>query len=331
MALSAALPDARGPVSGTALAALANPGPAALGRAGAAGADPFGEDFQLALHLCYELHYRGLTGVSEDLEWDPGLLAWRAGLEERFLAALRGAVPGGTDPDREFATLLTEPAGGAGASRFLRDQGEWWQLRELFAHRSVYHLKEADPHAWVIPRLSGRAKAALVAVEFDEFGGGRAERMHARLFADLLAAAGLPAGYLALLPHVPAPMLAIVNMMSLFGLHRRLRGALVGHFAAAEVTTAPSAQRLDQALERLGAPAACRVFYTEHVEADAVHEQVMRTDVVGGLLADEPELAADVVFGIQATAHLEYRLETHLLEAWRAGRSSLRQPLDSLD
>ncbi len=36
---------------------------------------------------------------------------------------------------------------------------------------------EADPHAWVLPRLWGRAKAAMAAVEYDEFGGGRAERV----------------------------------------------------------------------------------------------------------------------------------------------------------
>jgi hypothetical protein len=116
-------------------------------------------------------------------------------------------------------------------------------------------------------------------------------------------------------------------MMSLFGLHRSLRGALCGHFAAAEITTAPSAHRIDQALRRLGAPEACRFFYTEHIEADAVHEQVMRHDVLGDLLEQEPELAADVVFGIQATEFLEGRFGEHLLGRWHAGRSSLRQPL----
>ena len=42
-------------------------------------------------------------------------------------------------------------------------------------HRSLYHLKEGDPHAWAIPRLTGQAKASFVAVEFDEYGGGRGE------------------------------------------------------------------------------------------------------------------------------------------------------------
>jgi len=47
----------------------------------------------------------------------------------------------------------------------------------------------------------------------------------------------------------------------------------------------------------------------------------------GAKLPPEPELAADVVFGLQATEFLEGRFGAHLLSSWRAGRSSLRQPL----
>jgi hypothetical protein len=294
-----------------------------VSRAEVHGTDPLGDDLQLALHVCYELHYRGFAGVDPEWEWDADLLRLRAELEAVFLAVLAEQVAGGSDVDAALEELLVEPVPGTGVSHFLRDEGEWWQMREYFAVRSIYHHKEAEPHAWVIPRLDGRAKAALVAVEFDEFGGGRAERMHSRLYADLLAAAGLSSDYLHYLDQAPACALATVNMMSLFGLHRRWRGALAGHFTAAEITTGPSAQRMDEALARLGADPACRLFYTEHIEADAVHEQVMRQDVLGDLLEREPDLAADVVFGIQATELLEARLGEHLLGSWRAGRSAL--------
>ncbi|MCH6163114.1 iron-containing redox enzyme family protein [Streptomyces marispadix] len=342
----AELPQPRGPLSRAVLDALAAPhGPAAgrhlpapgdSGEAGdpgegaewpGGGIDPFGEDLQLALHLCYELHYQGWRGVDPGWEWDPELLRLRGHLERTFLNGLRTSVPGGSDVTRELDALLVEPPGGSGVSRRLAESGEWWQMREFLVHRSVYHLKEADPHVWVVPRLRGAAKAALVAVEYDEFGAGREQRVHSRLFADLLDGAGLDSGYLHYLEDVPAPALAVVNMMSLFGLHRSLRGALVGHFAAAETTTAPSARRLAAALERMGAHEDCVFFYTEHVEADAVHEQVMRRDVVGGLLAGEPELAADVTLGIQATGLLEERLAGHLSDSWDRGVSSLRRPL----
>lgn len=331
--LTRALPAPRGPLSAAVIAAIAQSSSSAqLALPDVHQADPYGEDLALALYTCYELHYRSFTGVDPMWEWEPRLLGLRAAMEGVFLAALRSDAGGGSDADAGDVTtaldaLLVEQVPGNGVSHYLRERAPWWQMREYLVHRSIYHLKEADPHAWVIPRLQGQAKASLVAVEFDEFGGGHGEHMHAQLFADLMAASGLSPEYLYYLDIVPAPAIAIVNMMSMFGLHRRLRGALVGHFAAAEVTTSPSAQRITQALERFGAGPACTLFFTEHIEADAVHEQVLRRDVIGDLLDREPQLAADVVLGIAATELLETRLADHLLTAWRAGTTSLHRPL----
>jgi hypothetical protein len=223
--------------------------------------------------------------------------------------------------------MSVEPADGEGPSYYLRDEGTWEQMREYFVHRSLYHLKEADPHAFAIPRLIGQAKSSFVAVEFDEYGGGRGERVHQVLFADLLAAAGLDDSYLGYLSDVAAETLAVVNLMSYFGLHRSMRGAAIGHFAATEITSSPGSRRLADALERMGAPEPCIAFYREHVEADAVHEQVVRTDVVDDLLRREPHLEASVVFGMRARDVVEDRLADHLMTRWAAGRSSLPRPL----
>ncbi|RRQ80705.1 iron-containing redox enzyme family protein [Streptomyces griseofuscus] len=322
------LPPARGPLSAALVEYLRGTGP--LPSPTDPG-DPYGDDPQLALYLCYELHYRGFAGVPDEAEWDPDLLRLRAALEHRFLAALRADTPGHASLDDALGTLLVEPAEGTGVTHFLCAEGELWQLREYAAQRSLYHLKEADPHAWVLPRLWGRAKAAMAAVEYDEFGGGRAERVHARLFADLMRDLGLDTAYGRHLDAAPAEMLAVVNLMSLFGLHRALRGALVGHFADVEITSSPGSRRLAEALRRTGAGAAAQFFYDEHVEADAVHEQVVRHEVIGGLLEEEPELAQDIAFGIDATEYLEDRLGRRLLADWRAGRSSLRVPLAQPD
>ncbi|MFF7047523.1 iron-containing redox enzyme family protein [Streptomyces griseorubiginosus] len=318
-----ALPSARGPVSAAVRDHLLGTG--ALPRhESVAGADVYGDDLQLALYLCYELHYRGFAGVPADREWDPDLLRTRAALEHRFLSALRTDTPAHDSVEDAVADLLVEPVEGSGVSHFLSKEGELWQVREYAAQRSLYHLKEADPHAWVLPRLWGRAKAGMAAVEFDEFGGGRPERVHARLFADLMTDLDLDTTYGHYLDAACAEMLATVNLMSLLGLHRSLRGALVGHFAAVEITSSPGSRRLADAMRRTGAGPAAEHFYDEHVEADAVHEQVVRHDVIGGLLAEEPHLAPDVAFGIDATGFVEDRLGERLLDDWRAGRSSLR-------
>lgn len=323
------LPETRGEVSAALIEALGRePGRRSLpGIHLVAGTDPYDDDLQLALYLCYELHYRGFDGVDGAWEWDPELLKVRAALEREFMAALRADVPVAEDVGSALDELVLEPSDGDGVSYFLRDEGELWHLREYAAHRSLYHLKEADPHVWVIPRLTGRAKAGMAAVEYDEFGAGRAEQVHSKLFADLMADLNLDTSYGRYLDAGSRQMLATVNLMSLFGLHRSHRGALVGHFASVETTSPPGSRRLAQALKRAGAGPAAIHFYAEHVEADAVHEQLVRHEVVAGLLQEEPDLAPDVAFGIAATGWLEDRFGEQLLGAWRGGESSVCVPL----
>ncbi len=280
-------------------------------------------DLHLALTVCYELHYRGFQGVDDAWEWNPEILRFRGLLETAFLAYIRDNVEPGTDAVAEMEALSIEPKTGNGPSWFLQSEGSWEQMREYFAHRSIYHLKEADPHAWAIPRLQGQVKASFVAVEFDEYGGGRSDRAHQQLWTNLMDAAEMDSTYLGFVDKVPAETLAWVNLMSLFGLHRGLRGATVGHFAATEITSSPGSARFVSGLERLGAPKPCIAFYAEHVEADAVHEQILRHDVVGELIRTEPQLEKDIVFGMRAMAFVEDVLADKIMSAWSRGASSL--------
>ncbi|MBV9059622.1 MAG: iron-containing redox enzyme family protein [Pseudonocardiales bacterium] len=321
------LPAPRGPLSAAAFDTLRGSPGEQIDAAAVAQADPYGDDLQLALYCCYELHYRGFSGVGADLEWDPQLLGPRRHLERAFLATLRADVPGGTDVSAEIDALLVETPDASGVSHYLRRCGQLWQLREYVAHRSLYHLKEADPQAWVIPRLSGPAKTALVTVEHDEYGAGNPRRMHSRLFGDMMSELGLCPQYGAYLDAAPAATLTEVNFMSLCGLHRALRGALIGQFATVELTSSPGSDRLVRAMRRLGCGPAAIEFYAEHVEADAAHEQLVRHGVITPLLASEPELATDVVFGIQAATLLADRFSDLLLRNWTASQPTLRNPL----
>jgi hypothetical protein len=325
---SPSLPQPRGVLGAAMLGAIEQrqdrPVPARM-QAAVAEAEPFGEDLQLALYCAYELHYRGFAGVPAQQEWDPTVLGLRALLEARFLQALRGAVDGGEGVAAALDGLLSA-TGQRGVSAYLAREGRLWQLREVAVHRSLYHLKEADPQAWVLPRLHGAVKAAVAAVEFDEYGAGQATRMHSELFAASMRELDLDATYGAWLDHVPAPMLALVNFMSLCGLHRGLRAAALGQLTAVEISSPPGSARMSAAARRLGLPVV-EAFYAEHEVADSVHEQVMRVQVLGPLLAVEPELAADVVLGIQGACLLEDRLDATTLTAWAQSHSSLLRPI----
>ncbi len=322
------LPAPRGRVSAEILAALAGPpGPVSL--PALSGDDPLADDdLQLALYACYELHYRSFAGVDERWEWDPRLLAVRAELEAAFEAALRRAVavapaePSGVEA--ELRRMVAEDDGPP-LSRALEREGSLAQFREFMTHRSAYQLKEADPHSWAVPRLAGRAKEALVEVQADEYGGGRPGRMHASLFAAAMRAVGLDDTYGACLDAIPGTTLATVNLMSLLGLHRRLRGGIVGHLAVFEMTSPEPNRRYGNGLRRLGFGGEATEFFDEHVEADAVHEAVAAHDLAQGLALAEPDLAGDILFGAAALLHLEARFAGHLLGAWAAGESSLRR------
>jgi hypothetical protein len=294
--------------------------------------DPLADDdLQLALYACFELHYRGFPGVDPDWEWSPVLLALRAVLEQAFLEALELEIgPGDVVEPAEVGDDLfrLEAADeGPALSRKLEIDADLEQFREFVVHRSLYQLKEADPHSWAIPRLAGPAKTALLEVQGDEYGGGRPERIHSVLFAKTMRALELDDRENAYLDRVPGVTLATVNLMSALGLRRSRRGAIVGHLAMFEMTSALPNRRYGNALRRLGFDPEATDFYDEHVEADAVHENIAAYDLAGGLARQEPELAADVLFGARALLFLEDRFARHLMSAWEAGETSLLRPL----
>jgi hypothetical protein len=288
-----------------------------------------GDDTHLALHCCYELHYRGLPGVDPEWEWEPSLLALRARLERRFLETLT-RPPGAAPPaDGVPAALrdLIDGTDGPSLSAYVGDRGSIDQIREFAIHRSIYQLKEADPHTWGLPRLTGRPKSAMVKIQADEYGNGEPGRTHAELFATTMRALGLDATYGAYLDEVPGVTLATGNLISLFGLHRRWRGALVGHLAAFEMTSIVPMSRYAAAIRRVldaGADSAAE-FYEIHVEADAEHERIAANDLAGGLAKAEPELIGDILFGAAALLQVEQRFAEHVLRSWHQERSSLRQ------
>jgi hypothetical protein len=294
--------------------------------------DPAGDDdLQLALYLCFELHYRGFHGVDSAWEWEPELLAIRARLERAFLSSLEASLPAGdpVNPSRLAEELFRLEAAdeGLSLSRHLEIKADLWEFREFVVHRSLYQLKESDPHSWAIPRLTGPAKTALLEVQSDEYGGGRPERMHSLLFAKTMRALGLDDRENAYLDRVPGETLATVNLMSALGLRRERRGAIVGHLAMFEMTSSLPNRRYGNALRRLGFGEEATDFYDEHVEADAVHENIAAHDLAGGLARQEPQLADDILFGARALLYLEDRLGRAILAGWKAGCSSLRRPL----
>lgn len=287
------------------------------------------DDAALALHLCYELSYLGLAGVDEAWETEPSLIRERTRLEASFEHGLldrAGPVPIALSAGEvhDALTDLASRPNPRSLSEHMATSGTLEQFRELSIHRSGYQLKEADPHTWAIPRLTGRAKAALVEIQRGEYGNGAVSDVHANLYAEVLDELGLDHTFGAYLDQLPGVTLATGNLVSYFGLHRRWRAALVGHLALFEMCSVGPMGRYARALRRLGFGERATRFYDAHVTADEHHRVVALDDMVAGLLEDEPILGGAIVFGARALDAVERAFADHLLDAWAAGRSSLR-------
>jgi hypothetical protein len=311
------IPRPRGPLTEALFGALAA-GSAEFTQVLAVGPSE-GEDAALALWVLHELHYRGFEEVPDALEWNPQLLELRSVLERDLEGRLRERFrpPAGVSFVEDFFEWLDEQDGLSVATHVQRS-ADREQTLELLRLKSIYHLKESDPVAWIVPRLGVRAKAALMELQYDEYGGGDPNRLHHHLFARGLEASGLDPAYGAYIDEVPLEVLDQNNAQSLFGLHRRLRAAALGHLAAFEATSSLPSRRMVQGLERLGFPAEIVAYYAEHVEADAVHEQLAVRAILGAVLEEEPELEEDAWFGAFTCLDLDDRFARVVLERWGA-------------
>ena len=165
--------------------------------------------------------------------------------------------------------------------------------------------RSPTPRRSSLPRLAGAAKVALAELQYDEFGAGRPAALHQQLYAEALRVVR------------PGPRLRCVHK-------RRLRGfAGVGERDVAVLPQPSAARRRGGALRgvrgiQLGAVPSrsplgsergsrrCRAeYFDEHVEADAVHEQIAARDLCGALVAGDPKAMHEVLFGAACTSYLD--------------------------
>ena len=323
------LPRARGPLSAALVADLRGQAPLPTVDALPQPGPPGSGDEEVALWVLHELHQRGFDEVPDEAEWRPTLVALRVELErglerrwrERVAQAGLPTLPVDADPAdlaRAFFALCEADTGAESVARFLQREADGDQLAEVLRQRSLYHVKEQDAAMWTLPRLPDTTKAHLVTLAYDEYGNGRPEDLHARLWARGMSACGLDASYGAYVDDALPAVLEQNNLVTMLGLHRRLVPAALGHLAAFEVTSAVPSRRVVRGLERLGAPEPMVAYYREHMVADAVHEQVAVRDLVGSYVAAVPGSEPEVGFGAAACLLAEAATATALLEHVRS-------------
>lgn len=275
------------------------------------------DDAALALWTLHQLHYRGVEGVDDAAEWDPDVLRLRQRLEHDLERRLRARhTPTHTGSFVDTALAWIDAQDGRSLAAHVHRHADRAQVLDLLRVRSIYHLKESDAVAWLVPRLGVRAKAALMELQFDEYGDGDPNRLHHELFARGLAASGLDPSYEAHIDVAPMAVLEQNNAVSMFGLQRRLRAAALGHLAAFEATSSLPCRRMARGLRRLGLPDELIAYYDEHVVADAVHEELVVRSICAAFLADDPHEEPELWFGAWTCLDLENRVATAMFTRW---------------
>ncbi|MFD0485325.1 iron-containing redox enzyme family protein [Kineococcus sp. GCM10028916] len=273
------------------------------------------EDVQLTLLLLYELHHEGIDQVVDDLEWDLGLLWVRADLEMALQRSLQVLVHGrhgfgrGTRPefltgparvDAELVALATA-RDATGLTAHLALDADLEQFREFFVHHSLHHLVPFREVHSGDPRGTSGVSTTRTTIDL-----------------------GLDDAHGAYVSRLPATSLAAVNTATMFGLHRRDRGALAGHLAFSHLSSPSLGTAVGDGLRRLGLRGgATGSSAPETQPAQPGPDAGTGRELVASLLAAEPELAADVVFGARAGASLARLVAEEVLGAWSAGTSSL--------
>jgi Iron-containing redox enzyme len=311
----AQLPPPRGPLTSSLLNYLLRDpartriNPARLTWSGATTEATTDHDLQLALWLAYELHYRGLAGVDDAWEWHSGLVEVISEWEALMLDALSSITDGpwvsvepGALAPRLFELVAAD--GRPSLSETLMRDATVDQFREFLVHR------------------------AMVTIQADEYGSGGTGAMYAQLFRSLLADWGLATRYGHYVGCLPGVTLLTSNLMSMFGLNRRFRGALVGHLAMFEMTSSMTNARCARGHRRLGGSDGAARFFDEHVVADAAHGQIAAYDLAEGLAAAEPRLSDDILFGARCAAYADEQFAAWVLPRWAAGQSSLLRGID---
>ncbi len=319
--MTASLPTAVGPLSDRVCSTLSRDAgraaPRALGDLGDLGdqhRSVFDHDAQLALYILNELHYSGWAGVDDGWEWTPKVAQWREHLASWFERTVRAEVDSNlADPAIEVTRLLG--LDGPSVSRHLAAEGTIDQLVESMILRTPYHGKEADPHTFVIPRLSGSVKRTLCDIQAGEYGVGHA-RSHAELFADALTDLGIDPTPNAHIDLCTGPSLATSNLVSLGALRRRLRGVVLGQLSLFEMDSVVPNGRMVRCAERLGCSARVRWFFQVHVLADAEHEVQAQQAFLVDYPQQEPAQVDNLLLGMRAQSLIDHRLAADLMDEW---------------
>ncbi|MGV9245430.1 iron-containing redox enzyme family protein [Streptomyces sp. NPDC003710] len=185
------------------------------------------------------------------------------------------------------------------SERYLAEHATAAEFAYVAGQFAVDGLVESQSHLGVLPRLTHRARMAVMRVLIDEFGCGNEAREHARLYEQLMVELGLSTDPFHHAARACEETLAYVNLFHWLASRAPTPDYFLGAYAYFESSVLFGFRCYATACARLGI--ANGQYYDEHLHIDAFHSREM----IAALRAWDREHGADlgrVWAGIELTS-----------------------------
>lgn len=182
---------------------------------------------------------------------------------------------------------------------FLKDKANFKQMQEFLFQETPLEMLFGDILAFMLPGVYGTVKVEFLKNYWDEVGHANDEKVHRNLRAQLMKQAQIPAD--AHLHHIESFVreeLELVNMYLSLATNRAKHGALLGTMLATELMIPNRFQYSIDGWKRLGLKDQQMVYLTEHISVDAVHAEDWLNHVIMPVLAKNPMVMKEILFGV---------------------------------
>lgn len=289
--------------------------------------DPDRERLQFHLALAAANRKR-LAPTCADPDWRASLdedRAWRLlegeflEAEQRVIAARAATAP--TTPNEFVAWFEALRTNGPGQ----HDSIFPWLAEEAPREAMIWFLSQEvageagfdDLVALTQVKLSTQAKLELARNYWDEMGQGKRGGMHGPMLEVL-------ARELQIDPRAPVvwEALALGNLMTGLATNRRYAYHSVGALGAIELTAPDRAALVNAGLKRLGISGEARRYFALHATLDVKHSIAWNREVLGPLVAANPETARPIAEG----ALMRLEAGRRCFERYRAELAAMMGP-----
>lgn len=274
------------------------------------------EQVHYVLSCLYELNFISSGNPAARNQYNLFLLRIKSDIEQAWersmLPTLRKLVEElqTRNNSESFCTAFTAQVAAHVAANhrlfdFLANEANRDQIQSLFHHDASLNMRFFDVIALAAVGSNSQIRSEIAKNLWDEAGNGNQVNAHTTRFGNLLHSMKNSFDKHSALNSLSWEGLAGYNLFSYLAINRKNYAALIGCLAATELLDPSNYKKLLRGCARTGLTEELDLsYYREHIQIDVDHADGWLNNVIDPLIANDPVLSSDILFGAF------FRLET---------------------